>query len=354
MASGKKVCVIGCGNWGSAVGKLVAENTARHPEFDETVNIWVLEEVFEGRKLSEIINTDHENKKYLPGIKLPRNLHAEPDMKTCVQESDIFVVVIPHQFVKSTAQKMREAGPLRPGALAINLVKGIVLTGKDVILYSDILEEILQVPCLALSGANVATNVAMEEFSEATIGYKNREHAMLAQKLFDRPYFKINCIPDVAGVQVFGAIKNVVAISAGFCDGLGLGSNTKAAIMRMGLKELYKFCCTFFKDASKDVVFESAGVADMITTCIGGRNVRCAAEFARNGGKQSWTEIENKMLNGQKLQGTSTAEEVYNLLKANDMLEEFPLFVITYRIAYEGVDPKEIINKFSVDKLEQF
>ncbi|KAK1934883.1 putative glycerol-3-phosphate dehydrogenase [Babesia divergens] len=354
MATPRKVCVIGCGNWGSAAAKLIAENTTRLPEFDDTVRMWVLEEVYQGRKLSEIINTDHENKKYLPGIKLPHNLIGVPDMKECVQESDLFVVVIPHQFVKSTAKKMMECGPLRPGTICISLVKGIVLTESDVILFTDMLEDELKVPCLALSGANVAQNVAMEEFSEATIGYKSKEHALLCQKLFDRPYFKIRCVPDVAGVQVFGAIKNLVAIAAGFCDGLGLGSNTKAAIMRLGLKELYKFCQKFFKDASKDVVFESAGVADLITTCIGGRNVRCAAEFARHGGKKSWTDIENEMLNGQKLQGTSTAKEVYHVLKANNLVEEFPLFVVTYKIAYEGGHPSELIKQFSVYTLEDF
>ncbi|GFE53657.1 NAD-dependent glycerol-3-phosphate dehydrogenase [Babesia ovis] len=354
MATGKRVCVIGCGNWGSAVAKLVSENAKRYPDFDDTVRIWVLEEVFEGRNLSEIINNDHENKKYLPGIKLPHNLLAVPDMKECVQESDLFLVVLPHQFVHSTIEKMKQFGPLRPGALAISLVKGIELTGSSVKCFTDAIENTLGIPCLALSGANVAKNVAMEEFSEATIGYKEKAHAVLFQKLFDRPYFKINCIPGVAAVQVFGAIKNAVAIAAGFCDGLGLGSNTKAAIMRIGLKEIYKFSCKFFNENSQDVVFESAGVADLITTCIGGRNVRCAAEFAKHGGKKSWNDIEREMLGGQKLQGTSTCEEVYHVLKANNIEAEFPLFVVTYKIAHMGADPNDLIREFAVEKLEEF
>ncbi|GBE59784.1 NAD-dependent glycerol-3-phosphate dehydrogenase [Babesia ovata] len=345
---------MGCGNWGTASSKLIAENAARHPEFDNTVRLWVLEEVFEGRKLSEIINTDHENKKYLPGIKLPHNLVGVPDMKECVQESDTFIIVLPHQFVKSTVRKMKEMGPIKPGSICISLVKGIELTGRDVVCFTETIEQELGIPCLALSGANVATNVAKEEFSEATIGYKEKEHALIFQKLFDRPYFKINCVPGVAAVQVFGAIKNVVAISAGFCDGLGLGSNTKAAIMRLGLNEICKFANKFFSEDCNKVVFESAGVADLITTCIGGRNVRCAAEFAKHQGKKSWTDIENEMLGGQKLQGTSTAEEVYNVLKANGIEAEFPLFVITYKIAYEGADPADLIRQFSVEAITPF
>ncbi|GIX66265.1 glycerol-3-phosphate dehydrogenase [Babesia caballi] len=355
MASAKKVCVIGCGNWGTASAKLVAENATRYPEFDDTVRIWVLEEEFEGRKLSEIINTDHENKKYLPGIKLPANLLAVPDMKECVQECDVFTIVLPHQFVNSTVRKMKELGPLKPGACFISLVKGIELTGRDVICFTDTIERELGVPCLALSGANVATNVALEEFSEATIGYnaKDKELALLFQKLFDRPYFKVNCVPGVAAVQVFGAIKNAVAIAAGFCDGLGLGSNTKAAIMRLGLREIYNFSRKFFNDDCQEVVFESAGVADLITTCIGGRNVRCAAEFAKHGGKKSWNDIEKEMLGGQKLQGTSTAEEVYHVLKAHNIENEFPLFAVTYKIAYEGAEPMELIRKFAVASMSE-
>ncbi|ORM39787.1 Glycerol-3-phosphate dehydrogenase [Babesia sp. Xinjiang] len=347
MTTGRKVCVIGCGNWGTAAAKLVAENAIRYPEFDDQVRIWVLEETFEGRKLSEIINTDHENKKYLAGIKLPHNLLAVPDMKECVLESDVFVVVVPHQFVLSTINKMKELGPLKQGSLAISLVKGIELTGSTVSCFTNSIEAVLGIPCLALSGANVAFNVAKEEFSEATIGYNDKTHAQLFQKLFDRPYFKINCVRGVAAVQVFGAIKNVVAISAGFCDGLGLGSNTKAAIMRIGLMEICKFSSKFFEDDYINVVFESAGVADLITTCIGGRNVLCAAEFARHNGKKSWSDIANEMLGGQVLQGTSTSKEVYNVLVANKLEQEFPLFVITYQIAYEGVPPTELIRKFS-------
>lgn len=98
-------------------------------------------------------------------------------------------------------------------------------------------------------------------------------------------------------------MKNVVALAAGFCDGLGLGSNTKSATMRIGLLEISKFIKLFFdKDEGADVPFESAGIADLITTCISGRNVQCAAEFAKHNGNKSWEEIESQLLNGQKLQ----------------------------------------------------
>ncbi|UKK00214.2 glycerol-3-phosphate dehydrogenase [Theileria orientalis] len=348
MGVGKKVTVIGCGNWGSAASKVIAENTKKYDLFDDTVRMWVLEEKVDGVNLSELINTHHENKKYLPGIRLPDNIVAVPDLVECVKDTDLFVFVIPHQFVKGTAEKMKNSGHLKNGALAISLVKGIMILNKNPVLVSDLVEKELGVPCSALSGANVANCIAREEFSEATIGYTTKEHARLWQKLFDRPYFKISCLDDVAGIQVYGALKNVVALAAGFCDGLGLGSNTKAAVMRIGLNEIHTFARYFFPGTNEKVVFESAGLADLITTCIGGRNVRCAAEFAAKEGKRPWNEIELEFLNGQKLQGTTTCVETYEVLKECRRLAEFPLFHVTYKVAFEGANPKDLIASLSV------
>ena len=96
----KKVCIIGSGNWGSAIAKLVGENTATNPElFVEKTPMWVFEEEINGRKLTEIINTEHENVKYLPGRKLPVNIVAVPNILEAAQDADILIVVLPHQFM---------------------------------------------------------------------------------------------------------------------------------------------------------------------------------------------------------------------------------------------------------------
>ena len=120
------------------------------------------------------------------------------------------------------------------------------------------------------------------------------------QKLFDCPTFRIGTIDDVAGTELCGALKNVVALGAGFCDGLGMGGNTKAAIIRIGLKETAKFAKTFFSGVKDDTFMESCGLADLVTTCFGGRNRKCAEAFAK--GEGTWDEIEKALLNGQKLQ----------------------------------------------------
>ncbi|XP_058210795.1 glycerol-3-phosphate dehydrogenase [NAD(+)]-like [Rhododendron vialii] len=127
--------------------------------------------------------------------------------------------------------------------------------------------------------------IAVEKFSEATVGY--RENKKIAEKwvrLFSTPYFMASACQDVEGVELCGTLKNVVVIAAGFVDGLEMGNNTKAAIMRMGLGEMKAFSQLLF--SKKDSTFlESCDVADLITTCLGGRNRKCADAFARISGK---------------------------------------------------------------------
>jgi glycerol-3-phosphate dehydrogenase len=109
-------------------------------------------------------------------------------------------------------------------------------------------------------------------------------------------------VADIAGVEVCGALKNVVALGAGFVDGLGLGENSKAAIIRIGLMEMKRFTQHYFKSAKDSTFFESCGVADLIVTCYGGRNRRCAEAFVRAGGTKTFEDIEAELMNGQKIQ----------------------------------------------------
>lgn len=241
--------------------------------------MWLHEEDFNGRKLTEVINETRENPKYLPKFVLPGNLIATPDLQTHAKSADLIVVVLPHQFVERVCEQMR--GHVKAGARAISLVKGIQIKDGRPALFSTIISDILGVPCAMLSGANVANDIAREDFSESTLGYLegDKDSAAVWQQLFDTPYFKINGVPDVAGVEVCGAIKNVVALAAGFCDGLKYGTNTKAAIIRIGVEEMRLFATHFFEGILEDTFFDSAGYADVITTCFGGRVLYLLRQF---------------------------------------------------------------------------
>ena len=269
------------------------------------------------------------------------------------------------------------------------------MSDDGISLFSDWIGDGLGIYCGALSGANIAREIAAEKWSETTIAYdpppmdssrnptprsrspvastfdlsitpaasdsnqksataaaaalleqQQQQHDQRSKKrkltpvppeyppldhetftdLFHRPYFHVSMVSDVAGVSLGGALKNIVALAAGFVDGRGWGDNAKAAVMRVGLMEMVRFGKEFFGDASHAGTFteESAGVADLITSCSGGRNFRCARLAVERG--VSVEEVERDELNGQMLQGTSTAREVNSFLKTRGKEADYPLF----------------------------
>ncbi|KAI9250435.1 glycerol-3-phosphate dehydrogenase [NAD+] [Phascolomyces articulosus] len=342
--SKERVCLIGSGNWGSVVCKIIGQNVLKHSnQFEPEVRLWVFEEMFKGEKLTTLINREHENPKYLPGHKLGTNIRATPDLLEACQDATVLVFVLPHQFVRGVCDKMM--GHIAPHAKAISLIKGLEINAQGVTLFSEEISRRLGINVASLSGANIANEVAEEKFCETTIGSRSpdiRDGEMFFN-LFNTPYFRVNVISDSAGVELCGALKNVVAVGAGLSDGLGYGSNTKAAIVRRGLLEMRKFGQTFFGDAVQtDTFFESCGVADLLTTCMGGRNRKVAEAFIKTG--KPIDVLEKELLNGQKLQGTLTAKEVNEFLTARDMVNDFPLFTTVYRIIYQGLEPEAIVR----------
>ncbi|RAK72283.1 glycerol-3-phosphate dehydrogenase family protein [Aspergillus fijiensis CBS 313.89] len=382
-----KVAVVGSGNWGSTIAKIIAENTNEHPDlFDKEVRMWVFDEDIEipesskhhsklggqKRKLTEVINQVHENVKYLPDIALPDNVMADPDLKSTVKDATLLVFNLPHQFIGKTLDGI--AGHILPYARAISCIKGVDVSDGTVTLHSELIMERLGIYCGALSGANIAPEVAAEKFCETTIGYdvppmdlKQQDDsaeanlikideqrqckakpthvrltpvppelphvgAELLETLFARPYFHVHHVRDVAGVALGGALKNIIALASGFVAGKGWGENAKAAIMRVGVLEMVKFGRTWFPKSVEERTFteESAGMADLVSSCNAGRNYRSACHAVEQG--VSVKEIEEKELNGQKLQGTSTAYDIYEFLEKQGKLKEFPLFVAVHDI----------------------
>nr|XP_020755347.1 glycerol-3-phosphate dehydrogenase 1-like protein isoform X3 [Odocoileus virginianus texanus]XP_020755348.1 glycerol-3-phosphate dehydrogenase 1-like protein isoform X3 [Odocoileus virginianus texanus]XP_020755349.1 glycerol-3-phosphate dehydrogenase 1-like protein isoform X3 [Odocoileus virginianus texanus] len=336
-----KVCIVGSGNWGSAVAKIIGNNVMKLQKFASTVKMWVFEEMVNGRKLIDIINNDHENVKYLPGHKLPDNVIAVPNLSEVVWDADLLVFVIPHQFINSICDEI--SGKVPKGALGISLIKGIDEGPQGLKLISDIIREKMDIDVSVLMGANTANEVAAEKFCETTIGSKVMENGLLFKELLQTPNFRIKVVAEADAVELCGALKNIVAVGAGFCDGLHSGDNTKAAVIRLGLMEMIAFARIFCKGrVSKATFLESCGVADLITTCYAGRNRKVAEAFAGTG--KTIEELEKEMLNGQKLQGPQTSAEVYGILKPKGLLHKFPLFTAVYQICYEGRPVEEMLS----------
>lgn len=336
-----KIAVVGSGNWGTTIAKILAENANARPHlFQHEVKMWVFEEQINGKNLTSIINNDHENIKYLPGVKLPSNLKAYPNIVDAAKDADLIVFNLPHQFLKNICKQLK--GNIKPDARAISCLKGLEVTPEGCKLLSTYITEQLGIQCGSLSGANLAPEVARGKWSETTVAYKlpanfkgegkDIDHFVL-KAAFHRNYFHVNVIEDVAGVSVAGALKNIVALAVGFVEGLGWGDNAKSAIMRVGLLETIKFSETFFPESQASTfTAESAGVADLITTCSGGRNVKVGRHMAKTG--DSAQESEKKLLNGQSSQGIITAKEVHELLSNVNKVGEFPLFEATYQIIF--------------------
>ena len=188
--SPKKVCIVGSGNWGSAIARLVGANTQRYPEsFVRDVNMWVFEEMVEGRKLTEIINTTHENVKYLKGKTLPSNIVAVPNIEEAVAGADMLFFVLPHQFIKRVLSPLN--GKLKPGTSGLSLIKGFqILPGGGVELISKLITDTVSIPCGVLMGANLANEVADEKFCETTIGCVDRELGAEYKLLFQTENFR--------------------------------------------------------------------------------------------------------------------------------------------------------------------
>ncbi|KAL4889559.1 NAD-dependent glycerol-3-phosphate dehydrogenase N-terminus-domain-containing protein [Aspergillus ambiguus] len=405
-----KVAIIGSGNWGSTIGKIVAENTAAHPDlFVRDVPMWVYEEEVEvpdnskhrrqlgngPHKLTHIINTVHENTKYLPGITLPSNLIASADLPATVHNATLLIFNLPHQFLATTVDQIK--GHHVPHARAISCTKGVDVSDGMVTLFSEMIMERLAIYCGALSGANIAPEVAAERFCETTIGYhpppmdlpqgdgsprdnlvridEQRQvktkpthvrlepvpaayptvDAGLFVALFERPYFSVQVVPDVAGVALGGALKNIVALAAGFVAGKAWGENTKAAVIRRGVLEMTEFGRTWFPRSVDEKTFteESAGIADLVASCTAGRNYRSACHAVEKG--VSVDEIERTELNGQKLQGTSTAHAVWEFLSKHGMVERFPLFAAIHGILEGSAkveDLPELIRNRMKDRMK--
>ena len=301
------------------------------------------------RPLSEAVARSGENVKYLPGVLLGENVEACASLERAVEGATLLVFVTPHQFIKGVCQQLRGRGVLAEGARAVSLIKGMEVVEREPYfeMISQLIGKELGLDCSVLMGANLAQEIGLEGFSEATLGYSDAGNAAVFHRLFQRPYFNVTAVEDIEGVELCGTLKNIVALGAGFVDGLRWGNNTKAAVLRIGLQEMRLLARLMFPRVKDETFFQSAGVGDLIATCYGGRNRKCAEAFAAAGGAESWDSIEERLLNGQKLQGVLTSQEVQAVLRLNNLEHRFPLFTTINRICRRELPVAALTSRLS-------
>ena len=245
-----KVSVIGAGSWGTALALLLHHNGHR-------VTLWsaLADEV-------TLLQTKRENPDKLPGVKLPEDMKVTADLREAVSGQDMLVLAVPSPFVRSTAHQMREL--VSAGQIIVNVAKGI--EEATLMTLSQVIEaEIPQADVAVMSGPSHAEEVGKGLPTTIVAGAKSRKTAEYVQSLFMSEVFRVYTSPDVTGIELGSALKNVVALAAGIADGLGYGDNTKAALITRGIAEIARLGTAM---GGKVETFAGlSGIGDLIVTC---------------------------------------------------------------------------------------
>ena len=323
---GKQIAVMGAGSWGTTLANLLAERS-------EGVWLWVFEE-----ELFRAMEQKRENEIFLPGIRLSDNLQLTHSLEEAFTGKSILICALPSHAVRGIFSQGRPY--LRENVLIISATKGLENETHQTI--SQVLREAVGPDCRAqitcLSGPSFAREVSRKFPTAVTVAGSSPRAAQIAQDLFTRPYFRVYTNPDLIGVELGGAIKNVMAIAAGTSDGLGFGHSTRAALITRGLAEMTRLGLSMGAEAQ--TFFGLAGLGDLVLTCTGdlSRNRQVGLELGRG---RTLPEI----LAGMRMvaEGIRTTKALREL--AGKQGVEMPITGKVYEILYEGKNPGEAVDE---------
>ncbi len=244
------ISVIGAGSWGTALAVLLHRN-GHH------VTVWSIVEAE-----IEMLKTEREHKDKLPGVKLPEDMEFTTDLQAAVEGKDVLVLAVPSPYTRSTSHNMRPY--VKGGQLIVNVAKGI--EEKTLLTLSQIIEEELpQAEVAVLSGPSHAEEVGRGIPTTIVVGAKKKVTAEYLQNVFMNEVFRVYISPDVLGIELGAALKNVVALAAGIADGLGYGDNTKAALITRGITEIARLGVAM--GGRFETFCGLTGIGDLIVTC---------------------------------------------------------------------------------------
>ena len=323
----KKVSVIGAGSWGSALAVLLANN-------GHEVTLWT----HDPHEI-EMLSTKREQVEKLPGVKLPDNIMIEADLKTALTDEDVVVMAVPSPVVRMVAKQMSPF--IKDGQIIVNVAKGIEdVTYKTL---SDIIEEeIPNAEVCVLSGPSHAEEVGRGLPTTVVVGAKTE----MLQDVFMNKVFRVYTSSDIVGIELGGALKNVIALAAGTVDGLGYGDNTKAALMTRGIAELTRLGEAL---GGKPETFSGlTGVGDLIVTCtsVHSRN-RKAGYLMGKGMTAEEAMKEVKMV----VEGVYSAKAALGLAKKCNVA--VPIVEAVNRVLFENADPKEEVSNLLLRERKQ-
>lgn len=314
--------IIGAGSWGTAISSVLAGN-------GHDVTIWsiVPEEV-------EMLNDHHEHLTKLPGVKIPEAVKATSEIRLACQGKDLIVFVVPSVYVRSTAKL---AAPwIEAGQKVVNLAKGIEESTLDTL--SEVLEEEMpQADVAVLSGPSHAEEVGRKLPTTLVVGAHSKETAKWIQNVVMNDVLRVYTSSDIVGIELGGALKNVIALAAGIADGLGCGDNTKAALMTRGIAEITRLGVAC--GGSPKTFAGLSGIGDLIVTCTSrhSRN-RNAGYLIGQGYKMQDAMDEVKMV----VEGVYSAKAALRLAQKYDV--DMPIVTEVNRVLFEDKPASEALK----------
>ncbi|NLG60932.1 MAG: NAD(P)-dependent glycerol-3-phosphate dehydrogenase [Candidatus Cloacimonetes bacterium] len=319
----ERIAVVGAGSWGTALADLLARK-------GEDVVLWSFEP-----EVAEAIEARHENPKYLQGVALAPSLRATPSLADAVRGATVVVSVSPAQHVRGIMAQAAEY--LQPDAIVVSASKGIEQERLNTM--AQVLAQVLPrgTPTAYLSGPSFALEVAQQMPTAVTIASHDEGVALRAQELFQTPYFRPYTSQDVIGVELGGALKNVIAVAAGMVAGLGFGHNTLAALITRGLAEITRLAVEL--GANPLTLSGLAGMGDLILTCTGGlsRNRHVGMEIGKG---RTLDEVLSEMT--MVAEGVATTRATYALAQRTRV--EMPIASAVHEVLFENRPPAEAVE----------
>jgi glycerol-3-phosphate dehydrogenase (NAD(P)+) len=319
----RRIAVLGTGGWGTALS-LVLHSKGHN------VTLWGSTPDY-----VEYLKKHRVNKKYLKDIPLPPDLQITTNLEAAQKEANIIVVAIPTPYVRKTIQPLKNS--FVPGTPIVSVIKGI--ENETLMRGSEILKDVLgEQPIALLLGPSHAEEVARKLPTTVVVTSEDIKLATEIQKIFITEHFRVYTNSDVIGVEIGTSVKNVIAIAAGICDGLGFGNNSKAALITRGLAETTRLGVAM--GGQRDTFSGLAGLGDLITTCVSpyGRN-RLVGEMIAKGKKlpQVLEEMD------QIAEGILTTKSVCALAKKHNV--EMPITKEIFNVLYEDKDPMKAVKE---------
>ena len=317
----KQISIIGAGSWGTALAIHLANNFRQ-------ISLWVYE-----KELCASMTRTRENAWFLPGHPLPENIHPTSSLQYAVKEQSLILLVVPTHVLRQTLFQIKPY--ISKDCLIISASKGIenetLLTGHQII------KDILDISSATISGPTFAKEVAKGIPSALLASAENLETAKQVQELFTTEKMKVFANNDLIGVEIGGALKNVIAIATGISDGLGLGLNTRAALITRGLVEISRIGTKL--GAKPETFYGLTGLGDLVLTCTGdlSRNRQLGIQLGK--GKTLKEITENMKMVAE---GVLTVKSAYSMIKKFNV--QAAIMEETYRVLHENKPPGQALK----------